>query len=160
MEIKNEQGLKKVMEKLVDEALEDASDEVIEIFKKDYILKYVYIDNPKMYQRTNDFLNAWNWTPIKKEINKISKEMWYNPGMMSSNIDLYQHGSVYSRPPVVIASLMEILDKAGRSSSLWLSNGVDRKEPYWKKFIEDMFKGGMLDKILAKHFSKRGFVKI
>lgn len=50
------------MEKLAGEALEDASDEVLEIFKRDYIMGYAYIDNPKEYRRTFEFKEAWDFT--------------------------------------------------------------------------------------------------
>lgn len=163
MEIRNEQDLKSLMEKLAGEALEKAANDVIEKFKKDYILKYVYDTDPESYRRTWDFLNAWDWTDLKRDLKTISKEMWFNPGKITHiNIDdgFYQHGSIYSRPPIVSASIMEILNKKGRPSSLWLSNNTNRKEAYWDKFIEDMFKGGELDRILTKRFSEKGFVKI
>lgn len=161
--IKNEGELKSIMEQKASEALERVAKRVIDIFKKDYILKYVYTDNPKQYTATFDFLNAWNWTPLKKEITKISKEMWYNPDLMfHSDISdgKYQHGSKYGSPPLAIKELMEILDKTGRSSSLFLSNGVNRKGAYFKEFENDMFGGGMLEKIITEEFSKVGFVKI
>lgn len=160
MAIKNEQELKKLMESLAGEAIEKATDRILTEFQRDYIAEYVYINNPKMYERTFDFVRAWDWTPIRKEMNKISTTMWYNAGKMDYNIDKFQHGSIYSRPEVVIASLMEILDKKGRSSSLWLSNGVNRKEAYFQKFIKDFFEGGKLNKILSEEFKKVGFTKI
>lgn len=162
MEIKNESDLTRILEKLAGEAIEKASKKVIDKFKKDYVLKYVYDTNPKAYERTWDFLNAWDWTPLKKEIKRISKEMWFNPGKIThTNIDdgFYQHGSKYSKPEIVIASIMEILDKKGRTSSLWLSNNTNRKEAYWQKFIEDMFDGGELSKIIEEEFRLVGFIK-
>ena len=54
---------------------------------------------------------------------------------------------------------MEILDKKGRTSSLWLSNNTNRKEAYWQKFIEDMFDGGELSKIIEEEFRLVGFIK-
>ena len=159
-QIKNQAELQQVIEKLAEEALEKIADRVLTEFQRDYIAKYVYIDSPKMYQRTFDFLRAWDWTPVKKEIMTLSKTMWYNPGKVSPDIDKYQHGSIYSRPEIVISSLMDILNKQGRSSSLWLSNGVNRKEAYFDKFIEDFFDGGRLEKIITQEFSKRGFKKV
>lgn len=148
------------METLAEQALEKAADRILTEFQRDYIAKYVYTNSPQMYQRTYDFLRAWDWTPIKRELKSISKTMWYNPGKVDTNIDKYQHGSIYSTPPSVISSLMEILDKKGRSSSLWLSNGVNRKEAYWQKFIEDFVEGGRMNKILTEEFKKVGLKKI
>jgi hypothetical protein len=156
------------MEEATEKALERIADRVLKKFKNDYVLKYAYIDNPKKYERTMDFLNAWDWTPLRKEFKTLSKTMWYNPGKVhpkvadprSGDEPYFQHGSIYSRPEIVIASLMEILDKKGRSSSLWLSNGVNRKEAYFQKFLEDFFDGGMLSKIVSEEFIKVGFRKI
>ena len=158
-QITNDQQLNQVMQKLAGEALEAVADRVLTEFQRDYVAKYAYTDSPAMYQRTYDFLRAWDWTPLKKELMRLSKEMWYNPGKVDANIDKYQHGSIYSTPEIISASLMKILNKAGRSSSLWLSNGVDRKEAYWEKFLEDFFAGGKLERIIFQEFSKRGFTR-
>lgn len=151
--------LNQLMQKLAGEAIEAAADRILTEFQRDYIAKYAYTDDPKMYERTHDFLRSWDWTPLKRELMKISKTMWYNPGKMGYDIDKFQHGSVYSTPPVVITSLMDILNKKGRSSSLWLSNGVDRKEAYFDKFLEDFFAGGKLERIIFQEFTKRGFTR-
>ena len=162
MEIRTEDELKSLLEKAAGEALEKTSKRVIKILKEDYIMKYVYDKDPVKYRRTWDFLDAWDFTPLEKDIKKISTELWFNPGrIIHVNIDkdFYQHGSIYSRPEIVMASIMEILDKKGRTSSLWLSNNTNRKEAYWKKFIKDMFSGGMLSKILEEEFLAVGFSK-
>ncbi len=157
MEIKNEQDLKKVMEKLAGEALEDASDEVLEIFKRNYIMGYAYIDNPKQYERTFEFKEAWDFTALKKQANTILKELWYDPTKLKTfDPDRFIHGSKYSSPNDIRDNLPAILE--GKQSSLWLS--VPRKGKFWEEFIQEMFSKGELDKILTKHFSKRGFVRI
>lgn len=157
MEIKNEQDLKRVMEKLAGEALEDASEEVLEIFKRDYIMGYAYIDNPQQYSRTFEFKNAWNFTDLKKQVNTLLKELWYNPAELKTfDPDNFVHGSKYSSPSDIRDNLPSILE--GKQSSLWLS--VPRKGKFWEEFINEMFSKGELDRILTKHFSKRGFVKI
>lgn len=160
MGIKNtKQGIESEIEFVVIQILDAITERVIRIFKNEYILKYVYIPNPKMYERTMNFLDAWEWTPTKKQGARIIREMFYNPDVVKANIPKYQHGSIYSTPEDVSHLLMEILDKRGRSSSLWLSNGVNRKEAYFKKFIADMLSGGELSKIMDEEFIKRGFIK-
>jgi len=157
MEIKNEQDLKSLMEKLAGEALEDASDEILEIFKRDYVMGYAYIDNPQQYERTFEFKEAWNFTDLKKQVNTLLKELWYNPAEMKTfDPDRFIHGSKYSSPNDIRDNLPAILE--GKQSSLWLS--VPRKGKFWEEFMKEMFSKGELDKILTKHFSKRGFVKI
>ena len=75
------------MQKLAGEALEAVADRVLTEFQRDYIAKYVYTDSPSLYQRTYDFVRAWDWTPLKIELMKLSKTMWYNPGKVDPNID-------------------------------------------------------------------------
>lgn len=147
------------MEKLVTEALEDATDEILEVFKKEYVLRYAYIDNPREYERTNEFLDSFGWTTLRKISNTIVTEMFYNPDNLPTfNPDKFQHGSKYSTPEDIRDNLMHILNKKGYSSNLWLS--VYRNTPYWDKFITDAFSGGLLDRILTKHFKARGFTKL
>jgi hypothetical protein len=157
--IRNDATLRAEMEKAAREALEGATKEILEVFKKEYVLKYAYISNPKKYERTMEFLNSWEWEDIKKAFKSLSTVMFYNPDLMHTfDPDRFIHGSKYSSPPDVRDNLMDILNKKGFSSSLWLS--VYRDTPYWDKFIQDMFKGGLLDRILTKHFSKVGFRKV
>jgi len=157
VDIKNDSQLKSVMEKLAAEALDDASDEILKIFKDKYIMGYAYIDSPKKYLRTFEFREAWDFTALKKQANTLFKELWYNPSEMKTfDPDRYIHGSKFSSPPDVRDNLPAILE--GKRSSLWLS--VDRKGKFWQEFLKGMFDSGELNRIMTKHFSKRGFVKI
>lgn len=146
------------MEKLAGEAIERSAEEILNIFINNYVLKYAYIKSPQEYERTNEFARSWEWTPLKKEFVRISKEMFYDyeKNMPTFNMKKFQHGSKYSSPEDVRNNLMEILNTR-EASRLWLS--VTREEPYWDKFISDMF-GGMLEKIITKNFKKVGFTKI
>jgi uncharacterized phage-associated protein len=165
MDIRSEQELIAIMEQKAGEAMEAAADEIHELFQREYVLKHVYdshggnmVYHAGMGQPTLEFMEAWVWTPLRKEASRLVKEMWYNPSTMSFNIDTFLHGSKYSRPENVKASLMDILNKKGYSSSLWLS--VYRPIAYWDKFISDMFDNGKLERILSKHFLEKGFTKI
>lgn len=143
---------------LAEEALEEIAEEVLDLFKKEYISRYAYISNPQLYERTMQFRESWKWTELKKFVKTLSKEMYYDPSGMTFNPEKFQHGSKYSTPPDVRDNLMDILNKKGYSSSLWLS--VYRETPYWDRFIADMFQGGALDKIIDKHFRSKGFIRI
>jgi hypothetical protein len=153
------------VEKLATEALEAASEEILEIFKRKYVEKYIYNSHGKnsIYHAGSgkpsyEFRDAWRFTELRKQLNIISTELWYNPGRLEFDMDTFKHGSLYSTPPDSRASLMDILNKSGYSSSLWLS--VSRSVPYWDKFLEDAFSGGLLNKVITKHFTSRGFVKV
>lgn len=143
--------------------MEKIIDEVLKLFKKNYIIKYIYnghkqnvIYHAGSGRPTYEFLDAWEFTQITKQLNILSATLFYNPKSMSFDQTTFLHGSRYSRPNDVRNNLMDILNKSGYSSSLWLS--VSRSVPYWDKFIVDMFSGGELTKIINKHFKDEGFI--
>lgn len=159
----NQSQLQSAMEIATNNALQAITKEVLGIFIDEYIVKLVYQShggNVVYHNGTKDptfqFLEAWDWTPIKKAINTISTELWFNPANMDFDMDTFLHGSKYSSPVDVRDNLPAILE--GRKSRLWLS--VYRPERFWQKFIEDMFNGGKLESIITKHFVANGFVKI
>lgn len=145
------------MEKKVGEVLEKIADEVLDVFKENYIWKIAYIKNPKMYERTNEFADAWDFTPLKKTAMKLSKELWYDSSVVKTfEPDKFIHGSKYSNPNFIGDNLPAILE--GKQSSLWLS--VSRKEKFFQKFLKDMLDGGDLEKIMTKHFVAGGFRRV
>ena len=157
MDIKNQTQLQTELEKKVGQILEKIANEVLDIFKEKYIWKYAYIKNPKMYDRTNEFASAWNFTKLKKTAMTLSKELWYDPSYIKTfDIDKFQHGSKYSTPNFAGANLPAVLE--GTRSSLWLS--VTREEKFFQKFLEDMLDGGQLEKIITRHFVSGGFRKV
>lgn len=152
---------------IASEILEETADEVIEIFKRDYIMRYVYeshMPNVKYHNNTRkptyEFRDSWDWTAIKKTLKTISKELWFDPSKLSFDESTFLHGSKYSTPEDVRENLMDILNKTGRSSRLWLSSTAIRPVAYWNKFLEDFISGGQLDRILTKNFSLRGIKRI
>lgn len=163
--ILNEKQLLKIMEEKATKALNNITEEVLELFKTEYIDKYVYNSHGpnKVYhdgssQPTGEFREAWQWADLKKATNSLVTYMWYNPGKLSFDVDSFKHGSIYGTPEDARASLMDILNKQGYSSSLFLS--VSRSVAYFDQFIIDLFDNGKLDQIIAKHFKKEGFSKI
>ena len=155
-DIRNERQLRKILEEQTAGAINDTADEVLDLFLKDYIEKFAYIDNPKMYDRTMEFKNSWEFSDLKKSAMSISRELWFNDSKMTTfDTSKFIHGSIYSTPRDVRSNLPSILE--GKRSKLWIS--VERRVKFWEKFISDMFSGGKLEQILNKHFSKRGFVK-
>lgn len=145
------------MLQLAEEALDQTTQEVIKIFRNDYLLKYAYIDNPVEYQRTLEFYNAWKWSEVKKDLLSLTTELYYNADDVKTfDAERFIHGSKYSNPNFVGDNLPAILE--GKQSSLWIS--VYRPIKFWEKFIQDMLDNGGLEKILTKHFSEKGFTRI
>lgn len=148
------------MEQKATEALELITSEVLERFQRDYIRRYVYESHAsnKVYEPTYEFINAWNWSALKREINRISTELWYDPSKLPTfEPENFIHGSYYgSRPLDVRDNLPAILE--GMRSSLWIS--ISRPIKFWQQFISFMIEGGGLEKIIEKHFASKGFVKV
>jgi hypothetical protein len=166
-DIRNQTELNLLLEKIAEEAIEATADEVLEIFRRDYILKYVYeshmpnqVYHNKTRKATFEFRDAWEWTMLKKVANTLMKELWYNPATLGHDITTYLHGSKYSSPEDVRENLMDILNKTGRSSRLWLSSTAVRPVAYWDKFLSDMVDSGKLKTILDKQFSNRGVSRL
>ena len=161
--ITNDSQLLKAMEDAARNALDGITNEVLGLFQEQYVRKYVYDSHGEnaMYHAgtktaTNEFLEAWQFDNIKKTLNTLSTELWYNPGKLHFDMDTFLHGSLYSTPPDIRASMPQILE--GKQSSLWIS--VNRPVKFFEQFISDMFSGGQLEKIITKHFLNNGFTKI
>lgn len=157
--ITNEGQLKAIIERLAEEALEAVADRVLKKFKEDFVEPIVLNSHGpnSVYEKTGQFEDAWEWTALKKDLKTLSKEMWYNPSKMTLDRKNFVHGSNYP-PNDARTELMDILNKSGYSSSLWVS--VRRPAPYWDVFILAAFQGGLLSKIINEEFSKRGFKKV
>lgn len=160
--IRNQNDLTKLLESQARLALESATEELLDLFKTEYIQKYVYDGHSpnEMYhggsgKPTGEFMEAWQWTELKKVTNKLITEMWYDPSKLQYDMGTFKHGSKYSTPKDVRKTLMDILNKDGYSSSLWLS--VNRPVAYWEQFISDMFASGKLNEIIGKHLILKGF---
>jgi len=157
MTINNPTQLAQTMERLAREALEKVVEDVLEIFKRDYIMGIAYIKNPKEYTRTMEFAEAWDFTPIKSNVLSLVTELWYDPSKMKTfDPDRFIHGSKYSSPPDVRDNLPAILE--GKRSSLWIS--VDREKQFWQEFMVEMFGNGTLDSIITRRFKEKGFEKV
>ena len=160
-QIKNDQELQRTIGKLAEEAIQSASKEILKLFQEDYLKAIVFNSHGKnkVYSRTGEFFEAWDFSEIKKTLNTISTELWYNPSKLTTfDPDSFTHGSKYSSPNDIRSNLQDILNKAGYSSSLWLS--VSRSLPYWDTFILNMFEGGQLVRIVSKHFTSNGFRRV
>ena len=156
MDISNDAQLRALFFDLAEEALSRVSYEVYKIFIDEYILGMAYISNPQQYQRTWEFMEAWDFTDIKRTINSVVTELWYDPSKMRTfNPEKFQHGSKYSSPPDIRDNLPSILE--GRRSRLWIS--VDREKKFWQEFEKTFITSGRLSALMDKHMKPLGFIK-
>ena len=153
--------MKNVLEKKIEQLLENSANEIIDEFKN-YVIRFVYENHkkPTVYENPNgrEFLDNWEWSKIKKVGLEMSKEMFFNWKNISNDPDRFGlygiHGSMITGWDRDARRFMpEILDKK-ISSSARIS--VIRPQTYWKMFIRDMFQGGQLKKIIDKNARKLG----
>lgn len=168
--ITNITGIKEVLEQKARIIIKKTTDEVLERFKG-YIQEHVYDGhepNEIYYNpRGQEFKEAWDWTPIKKEVDMLVTRMWYDWSEMSNIPDFFIKGKNGGISVGIHGSkvgdwdsderpyLAEVLNKTEPSSSLWIS--VGRKKAYWNEFIDDFIKGGELGRIIKKHAISEGF---
>ena len=165
MVIQNQANLSNVIEDQARKAIEEATEEILDLFKEEYVQKMVYDShgsNTVYYngngKPTGEFKDAWLWTDISKSANKLITTFFYNPSLLSHDAPSFLHGSTFGSPQDAREQLPDILNKTGRSSSLHIS--VSRPQAYFDEFIQDMFDNGDLEKILTKYFVKYGFTPI
>lgn len=155
--ISNLAELEKAIELAARKTMEDASKEILHIFKEEYIEKMVYKVAPKVYKNPGgqEFKHAWEWTDIKRVADTLEMVMAGEYGGMSMDEEKYIHSS-YSPWGLDSRFFLErVLNKDGRSSS----HPMSRKDgdAYWDNFIKDMLGSGKLKKIVDKHARANGF---
>lgn len=159
-DILSEAELRKVLEEKLREAFKLITQEVYQIFMDKYVIKYVYGGhgaNVAYYdftrEPTGQFANAWEWSEFRKVSDRFFQELWYNYETMDVDEDTYLHGSNYWSQTDMRKELPRIFDELIFPN---FSLTVERKDPFWTTFIEDMFNSGKLKKIMNKHFLSIG----
>lgn len=164
MEIRNDNDLKNLMEKLAGEAIEKATIRILNKLKEQ-IHKDVYTEPNLWYERTGEFESAWLWSDVKKSVNSIVAELSYNPKGMKYIGKDWIHGNPGRSAVENLADILNLAFnnyKNGYTSNLKFGGKhfSHFRRPYWNNFIEKMFTDGGLDKILSEEFKKVGFTKV
>lgn len=140
--IKNESDLKRVMERIATKIINNVSKKILKLLQ-DNIKEYtygshapnsVYLNGSK--KPSGEFLKAWDWKPIEKNVNGLVRNLYYNWQSMSVDEGGYKHSSVSDLWPIdTREQLADYLNVYGKDSSLWIS--VDR-QPYWSITIAEL----------------------
>jgi hypothetical protein len=158
-DIKNNNQLVKLFSTIATAIIFQVSEEVLEILRKN-IEDYTYgeLPNIEYYDGTGkptyQFLNAFEFTKIKKQLNTVLTELWYDWMSMEYDGETWLHGYPGEDNRQTLADILNVDDYLGFSS-----HGKPRK-PYWDITINELFNGGRLEKLFDDYtefeFKKRG----
>jgi hypothetical protein len=156
------------MEGIVEEVINDVSWELTTMLE-DYIKMFTYrfeyypnsVYHNKSHEPTYEFLRAWKWSKIRKEVKSMFMEMQYDSSDMRYDPKTWLHGS-YSGD--ARENLADILNVTGYTSSLMAPSGTrllsKLRMPYWDLYIEALFSRGKLNQMFDKEFRRFGIKRV
>jgi hypothetical protein len=155
--------LKAALEKIATVVIKNVSKKILKLLQ-DNIKEYTYGAHApnKIYlngskRPSGEFLNAFQWKEIEKNINGVCRELFYNWQSMTTDEGGYKHSSVSENWPIdTRMQLADYLNVDGYDSSLWIS--VQRK-PYWEITIKTLFEDGQLDRWFSEECKKQGLIR-
>jgi hypothetical protein len=162
MDITNEADLERIMGDILEDVIKEVSEKALDLLRS-YILLDVYahhgrnVDYYNMSAKpTLEFLHSWKLENIVRAMPNIIRELYQDWETMRFDEPTFLHGSKYNRTHAhdQRENLAEILNKDGRTSSLWLAVEV---RPYWDNFIEDLSKG-RIDQWFEQALEDRGVI--
>lgn len=159
MNIRNEAELMVVFGDKVSKAIESVSKRVSKLLQKQ-IETDVFTTPNTWYERTGQFENAWEWTPLKRRVSEVVTELFYNPSGVEWDRG-WEHGNPGKS---AVKTLPDILNLAGNNyspgytSSLIFGNRhfSHFRRPYWDNLIKLLFDKGELQKMLKEELESLG----
>lgn len=162
-QIRNEQDLRKIMQKAVNDVILVVSEKLL-VKLKEQIKQDVYTEPNTWYERTGEFENAFVWGSIRKGINSITREMSYDSSRVKHD-GKWVHGNPGRSSAENLADILNLAFNSyepGYTSSLKFGDRYfsHYRRPYWENYIELLFDKNGLEKMFTEEFSKYGIVKI
>jgi len=140
-------------------AVQETSEELLDIFITKYVDVYAYggAVTGEWYTPTGQFRAAW-----RHKNQQIAPYMWetklyYNPsGAMHEKPERWQHYSHFGGGESSIENLDEILNVQGSTSRKydWLAKWNNRKRAYFDAFILDYVDSGKAKRMLERNIKK------
>lgn len=150
------------LEKQINQILFEVINEIADSYLKiliDYIEKYVYQPNePRKYERTNEFLNSFEKLPqAKKVIKEIVQEIYFDKTKLNykqQSSGIWQHGTKNSNYTSQMAEILNSQTLNKKYSQLGGALNIGTNGLYWDEFLK------YIDENLVKDiqiiFSKKG----
>jgi hypothetical protein len=164
--VRNIQDLEAYISKEMMPVMEKVGDEMLEELKKQ-INKDVYTEPNVVYNRTGDFLKAWNYRVLKNKGNPKLK-VYFVPSALNKKA----HQSIVdeSDPRVNLAEILnlaymsensdELNETPGWTSGLMTGDGVTHvshfRRPYWTRFVNKMTRRDGIRKLIKEKAKNAG----
>lgn len=159
-DITNEAELTKTLEQIIKLVIEHIAADISDRLQRQ-IETDIFTQDNQWYERTGEFENAWDWTPIRSSITEVTTELFYN----SSKVHYHPKEWIHGNPgESAVENLADILNLAFNGySSGYTSNLMfgerhfsHLRRPYWSNLMKTLFDKGDLDKMFDAELKKYG----
>lgn len=151
MDITSYSQLEEQLNKICELVIDNVSGLILRDLRN-FIQKYTYESHSanRVYERSGEFENAWQWKEIQKVTKSLSKELFYNWQEMSVDRMTYKHIDYLSERDnrEYLASILNI-------------NGLEEGNPiavfrwsFWNNFIVEMTLSGTALSYFDSEFGK------
>ena len=111
---------------------------------RNLIQEYIYDnDTPSVYERTEEFKEAWETQSAEVAGDHVKGEFFYAPDKMSVDPGAFQHGSYYYSPNDIREYLAEIIYQGG-AGPMFGEGFWRNKRDVWNRLINHLGKRRLL----------------
>jgi hypothetical protein len=163
MNIINESMLTQALNSIAQIAIVNVSDKVLkqlqddikrDVYEHSYFPNFYYVGGSGI--PTFDFLRAWKWDAMKRDIMSATRELFYDYFNMIYDGENYIHGN---RTTDRREELAEDLNVSGSALNQDF-NTRKQRAPFWSNFLYEMFQEGQLETWFDEELLNLGFIKI
>ena len=160
MDITNDTQLRVVFEEKIRGAIENVSDKVLELLRRQ-IETDVFTTPNTWYERTGQFENAWKWGSIERVVNGLVREMSYDSKSVGYEDGTWTHGNPGQSASENLADILNLAwngYRDGYTSSLMFGRRhfSHKRKPYWDNFIKKLFDRKELKKMFSEELRSQG----
>lgn len=143
VKIRNESQLQAAIAQALVPVINRVLERIVED-NRDLIQKYIYDnDTPAVYERTEEFKEAWETQPAEVTGDHVKGEFSYAPDKMSVDPGAFQHGSYYYSPNDIREYLAEIIYQGG-AGPMFGEGFWRNKRDVWNMLIKHLGKRQIL----------------
>ena len=143
VKIRNETQLQVVIAQALVPVINRVLERIVED-NRGLIQEYIYDnDTPAVYERTEEFKEAWETQSAEVAGDHVKGEFFYAPDKMSVDPGAFQHGSYYYSPNDIREYLAEIIYQGG-AGPMFGEGFWRNKRDVWNRLINHLGKRRLL----------------